>query len=269
MNPAPDRHVAGPARRAPSWVAWCVVGAVGMMTACHGAPAPQDTAAHAEAPTAPSTTLVEAPRVGQGDGKKAKPAPAAKDDAASPYSRPDYPDNNRRNPFLPPMDTILPAISSGSLTSSGTGVGEKKEPLERFPLNQLSLIGIISEVAVPKAMFVDPDGFGHMVKKGDKVGDQKGRIVDIRDNEVEIVEVSGSSEDLVSKRVRTVRLRSTELKSESSDDLSEAERKALERLMKSEEGQKLLRRSLKQSNAGGGQRPPAPRTGGGVVPPRP
>ena len=268
MITPPDRCADGLTRRAPAraWVAWCVVGAVGLMTACQ--PAAQAPAtARAQAPQLPVERLETAPRVGQGDAKAKDKAEGKADgkpaEAAAPYTRPEYPDNNRRNPFMPPMEHILSAITVGGDVAPGPG-GSKKDPLERFPLNQLELIGIISEVAVPKAMFVDPDGFGHMVKKGDKIGDQKGRVVDIRDNEVEIEEVSGEGEDLVSKRTRVVRLRSTELTSESSDDLSEAERKALERLMKSAEGQKLIKQQLQQVNQGG----QAPPTGGGVVPPR-
>lgn len=266
MRTPPDRCADGLTRRAPAraWVAWCVVGAVGLMTACQPDVATPPTA-QAEAPQLPVARIAEtAPLVGQGDAKTGgdKPAEKAEGDkpaeAAKPYTRPEYPDNNRRNPFMPPMEHILAAITVGGDVVGPSGE-QKKDPLERFPLNQLSLIGIISEVAVPKAMFVDPDGFGHMVKKGDKIGDQKGRVVDIRDNEVEIEEVSGEGEDLVSKRTRLVRLRSTELTSEATDDLSEAERKALERLLKSEEGKKLLKQQMQQ---------PSSPDGGGVVPPR-
>ena len=100
------------------------------------------------------------------------------------YERPVYPDNVRRNPFQPEKDIITPAITQGSDPTRPI------EPLEQFDISQLDLVAIISSVVVPKAMFVDPKGTGHVVKERDRIGRKGSIIVDIRENEVDIQESS-------------------------------------------------------------------------------
>lgn len=196
----------------------------------------------------------------------AEPEKAEEED----YQRPEYPENVRRNPFAPSNDVLMPIL--------GTPVTDDDdapplEPLQQYNIAQLELVAIISEIAIPKAMFTDPEGFGHVVKEGDRIGRQGGTIVDIRDNEVDVREISGD-EDEKQSRVMTIRLRSAELKSANGDDLSEAEREALERLLDTEEGRNALRRNLKDRAAGanaiegGGVLPPGSTRGGGVAPPQ-
>jgi hypothetical protein len=170
----------------------------------------------------------------------------------------------RRNPFQPVPDVIAPV---------GVVVAEEKrplEPLEQYTLGQLSLIAVISETAVPKAMFIDPDGFGHVIKEGDRIGRAGGVITDIRDNEVDVQETSGEDENAKST-VRTIRLRDTEIRSddEGGEDLSEAEREALERLMKTDEGRDALRASLRERAATEQSSGANTNTSQGIAPPRP
>lgn len=179
-----------------------------------------------------------------GDGASAPalkaPEPAEQDAPAEPlaqeYERPAYPDQIRRNPFLPDLEVVRPARNVNA------GEVRPKDPLEQYSLAQLNLVAIISSVAVPKAMFLDPSGFGHVVKKGDRVGLAGGIVSDIRDNEVEIREVS---EGLDSEtRVTTLKLRSDQLREQDDDALSDEEREALRRLLESEQGRRALRESL-------------------------
>lgn len=58
--------------------------------------------------------------------------------------------------------------------------------LEKHPLQTLKLTAIVTGTAVPKAMFSGPDGFGHIAVEGDRIGQDNGRITEIRDNEVEV-----------------------------------------------------------------------------------
>lgn len=166
------------------------------------------------------------------------PEVAAEED--TPYERPEYPDNSGRNPFRIDVETVIPSVV--------VTVTEERpvEPLEQFGLSQLALIGVISETAVPKAMFIDPEGFGHVVKEGDRIGRQGGIITDIRDNEVDIQE-SAVEGNQAPSNIRTLRLSDTEIRPVSGEDeLSDAERQALERLLKSEEGREKLRDNLRE-----------------------
>ncbi|MEL6178027.1 MAG: hypothetical protein AAFS10_03695 [Myxococcota bacterium] len=51
-------------------------------------------------------------------------------------------------------------------------------------LASMTLVGIVTGTAVPKAMFTDASGYGHIIVEGARVAD--GRVTDIRDNEVVI-----------------------------------------------------------------------------------
>jgi len=153
------------------------------------------------------------------------------------YVRPEYPDTARRNPFMPTPDVIQPSPTSVD------GEVRALEPLEQFGLGQLRLVAIVSEVAVPTAMFIDPTGFGHFVKRGDRIGRNSGVIADIRENEVEVTE-GGDDEDAQTLQ-RIVKLREVEL-TVGEGGLSEDERAALERLMQTEEGRQALQRSYQE-----------------------
>lgn len=54
------------------------------------------------------------------------------------------------------------------------------EPLTRYPLDQYVLVGAITGVKKPRALLVDPDGGGHVVKVGQLIGKEKARVVSVR-----------------------------------------------------------------------------------------
>lgn len=156
------------------------------------------------------------------------------------YKRPEYPNNSRRNPFQPNPEIVTPVAKAA--------IEERtKQPLEQFTLNELQLVAIISSVTVPKAMFVDPSGFGNVLKEGERIGRNAGVISDIRDNEVDVREGGGENGQ---SRVITIRLRDVDLNSGNENDLSEDEREALKKLLESEEGRKALQRTFDEATLG-------------------
>ncbi|MEZ4461889.1 MAG: pilus assembly protein PilP [bacterium] len=169
------------------------------------------------------------------------PTPEVSEASSSEYVRPEYPNSQRRNPFQPDPEVVTPQARSVE------GEVRELEPLEQYALGQLKLMAIISEVAVPIAMFRDPTGFGHFVKEGDRIGRNSGVISDIRDNEVEVLE-GGDDEDSQTLQ-RIVRLRDTEL-STGDSGLSDEEKAALERLLQTDEGRKALQRTFEDNAAG-------------------
>lgn len=78
-------------------------------------------------------------------------------------------------------------------------------PLQRFDIQELKLIGIMWNIADPKAMFVDPNSQIHVVGKDERIGRNNGYIAVIREGEVVIVEASRRKGDLVYSS-RVVRL---------------------------------------------------------------
>lgn len=169
------------------------------------------------------------------------PAPPAPEPVVQPpvseegeYARPEYPNNTRRNPFQPDLEVVTPA------NVETDGQQEALGPLERFALGELELVAIISEVAVPKAMFIDPEGFGHVLKEGDRIGRNSGVLSDIRDNEVEVTETTGEDEGQGQTRLRTMKLRDADLSVGGDSALTDEERAAIEKLLETEEGRKAL-----------------------------
>jgi hypothetical protein len=97
-------------------------------------------------------------------------------------------------------------------------------------------------------MFIDPDGFGHVLKEGDRIGRNSGVVSDIRDNEVEITETTG--DDSGQTRLRKVKLREIELATGDDSGLTEEERAALEKLLQTEEGRQALERQYRDMALG-------------------
>lgn len=198
--------------------------------------------------TPPPTQATPPPKPAEPTPPPVKAAPAEE------YQRPDYPNMTRRNPFQPDLDVVKPAAVTAEADE------EKLEPLERFALGELELVAIISEVAVPKAMFIDPDGFGHVLKEGDRIGRNRGILSDIRDNEVEVTETTG--EEQTQTVLRTIRLREAELTVGDESALSEEEKAALEKLLSTDEGRQALEARYRDMALGasaseqGGQQPP-------------
>jgi Tfp pilus assembly protein PilP len=166
--------------------------------------------------------------------KVEKPAPAAPAKAAR-YERPDYPKSTRRNPFRPNLETVMPSAIVGAEV-------RPMDPLELYSVSELKLVAIISEVSVPKAMFISPDGVGHLVKEGDRIGRNGARVSDIRNNEVELTEGGGDEEEQAQKR--RIKLRDLD-EIRSQQKLSREERDKLQEILKSEEGRDALNRTYR------------------------
>lgn len=104
---------------------------------------------------------------------KKKEEPEVKEE----YKRPEL--EARRDPFV-----FVPPKPQGP--GDDVLLERPLTELEKYPLQTLKLTAIVTGTAVPKAMFSGPDGFGHIAVEGDRIGQDNGRITEIRDNEVEV-----------------------------------------------------------------------------------
>jgi len=57
---------------------------------------------------------------------------------------------------------------------------QKRQPLERYDLDQLKLVAVVVGTAAPRAMIEDPAGVGHIVRIGTLVGKHSGQVQHIR-----------------------------------------------------------------------------------------
>jgi type IV pilus assembly protein PilP len=90
----------------------------------------------------------------------------------------------RRDPFsLPKMETA----------TAGEGPrpdpNRRRELLESFALDGLSMVGTLGEGAETVALVLDPDNVVHRVKVGNHMGQNEGRIVHIADDRIDLIEL--------------------------------------------------------------------------------
>lgn len=96
-----------------------------------------------------------------------------------------YESGDRRSPFEPYVER--------SLVDRGVPLG----PLQKYGLEELSLMGIMWDVRNPKAMFVDPKSQVHVVGRDEGIGRKNGYIAAIREGEVVVVEAERTDSGIV------------------------------------------------------------------------
>lgn len=65
---------------------------------------------------------------------------------------------------------------------------ETTDPLQRWELDRLQVVGILWDVRVPRAMIRDPDGALYTVTKNSRIGRNDGFVAVIREGEVVVIE---------------------------------------------------------------------------------
>lgn len=101
-----------------------------------------------------------------------------------PYQAFAYVAEDRRDPFLPSAPN-----RNGSNTALRPDMNRNKEPLEEFPLDSLSMSGIIDYKSKLYAMVKAPDGVVHRVSVGDHLGQNYGTITKITPTEIDMTEI--------------------------------------------------------------------------------
>jgi len=83
-----------------------------------------------------------------------------------------------RDPFLPPP----------------TPLGTIGAPLQRLEIAQLTLVALVCDLPVPRALLEDPDGIGYIAIPGTPVGRNGGRVVAIERRKLHIREPGADHE---------------------------------------------------------------------------
>lgn len=111
-----------------------------------------------------------------------------------------YEVGNMRDPFIAFMDAPQDkGITVGPLTA-GDDSGEKKEcprpdphrvrvGLELMPIDSLRMVGILEEGNIVWGLVVASDGTIYRVQPGDYLGQNSGKIVNIDENKIELIEL--------------------------------------------------------------------------------
>lgn len=92
-----------------------------------------------------------------------------------------YDPSGKRDPFKP-FRTMRPGGADKAKPI------ETLEPLQRWELERLQVVGILWDVRKPRAMVRDPDGIVYTVVKDSKIGRSEGFVAAIREGEVVVIE---------------------------------------------------------------------------------
>ena len=122
--------------------------------------------------------------VAQEKGKKGAPIPPLP--VIKTFETFQYTDEGKRDPF-----SASTAETQPSSPSSGPrpDEGRPKEPLEMFALDSLKMVGTVGTGAAMEALVKDPGGVIHRVHRNEYMGQNYGRVTDIAEDHIDLVEL--------------------------------------------------------------------------------
>ena len=137
------------------------VGTVGCDSSGPPSPAPPPSKAARSLDRLVGNTAPAAP-VAEGGAAAAAPTVVNEEEPDIAYA---YSPIGKRDPFRSLFEQLQLEESQEQLTD-----------LQRYELDQLKLVAIISRIATPYAMVEDPDGKGHSLTRGTLIGKNWGRV---------------------------------------------------------------------------------------------
>ena len=117
-----------------------------------------------------------------------------------------YSATNLRSPFDRPID-VRENTQLQAIVAIKPDENRSKEFLEQFTLDSLLMVGTLARDKNNWILIKDPEGGVHRVRAGNYLGRHHGKIVDLTDTSVAIVEIvsDGTSDGWV-ERPRTIKL---------------------------------------------------------------
>ncbi len=111
-----------------------------------------------------------------------KPIPQFK-----PYESFVYTASELRDPFIATTNLVDEEITKTSLINPDTS--RPRQPLEIFPLDTLSMVGILEQNNEQWGLIKDPQNTVHRIQVGHYMGKNEGRITEINESAVFLVEI--------------------------------------------------------------------------------
>ena len=97
-----------------------------------------------------------------------------------------YNDQGKRDPFSPSTAETQP---SASASGPRPDQDRPKQPLEMFALDSLKMVGTVGTGTGIAALVKDPGGVIHRVHRNEYLGQNYGRVTDIAEDHVDLVEL--------------------------------------------------------------------------------
>ncbi len=111
-----------------------------------------------------------------------KPIPQFK-----PYDSFSYSAAELRDPFVANVDLDDDDTTKSSLLNPDSS--RPRQPLEIFPLDTLSMVGTLEQNEQLWGLIKDPQNIVHRIQVGNYMGQSEGRIIEINDSAVHLVEI--------------------------------------------------------------------------------
>lgn len=97
----------------------------------------------------------------------------------------EYKDQDKRDPFLPSPEAQHQSAKSGPRPDEN----RPKQPLEAFALDSLKMVGTMGSDKKLEALVKDPGGVIHQVHRNDYMGQNYGRVTDVAEDHIDLVEL--------------------------------------------------------------------------------
>lgn len=118
--------------------------------------------------------------VATGEDISSPEQPAGRAPLTAQEEKPPYDSTGMRDPFKPFIKLVD--------TPAGTAATVLRPPIQRYPLNQFRIVGIVWIGGKPQAMVVDPEANTYFLGVGDKIGNSEGEILEVRENGILVQE---------------------------------------------------------------------------------
>ncbi len=107
----------------------------------------------------------------------------------TPYESFVYTADKGRDPFRPQTDNSQIAVAEATYSGPRPESARRKEPLENFPIDSLKMVGLLQQSTQTWGLVKDPDGTIHRVQPGNFAGKNHGKITNVRETKIDIVEL--------------------------------------------------------------------------------
>lgn len=104
-----------------------------------------------------------------------------------PYESFSYSAADLRDPFVATVDIDKDNTTKTSLLNPDST--RPKQPLEVFPLDTLSMVGILEQNEQQWGLIKDPQNIVHRIQVGNYMGQSEGRIIEINESAIFLVEI--------------------------------------------------------------------------------
>ncbi len=131
--------------------------------------------------------------------------------AFRPYQAFSYSATAMRAPFDIPIDVKELLSMNGPSSDVKPDENRTKEYLERFNLEGLQMVGSLEQRGQLWVLMDDQNGLVHRVTVGNYMGRNHGRIVEVSESQVSVIEIVSSGESTWIERPRTIKLREPEV----------------------------------------------------------